>query len=143
MSYDTTKTFDKADEEMDKEIKRKEERTEARKKIDISWKELFPDPTEKVYAIMKNGVIFRATSHDEKKVHMGFRILEKEIKKRGYKIEDIEIVVHNHRKEKSFSRSDYKQYWTLGSQGFDGKFLMYCHRTKEAYDMNKEQIKNK
>jgi len=113
-----------------------------RENINYDWQDLFPDPLERVYVIMKDGTIFLYTSHYGDKVYASMGELERMLKKRGSSIKEIAIVIHNHRKEKSFSRSDYKQYWTLKAEGFDGRFLLYCHRTKEVYDIeNKEKLK--
>ena len=106
---------------------------EKRRQINISWKEFFPDHLERAYIIMKDGTIFQHSSQDDVMVDMSIGRLKEELESSGYDIKDIAIVIHNHRNKKRFSRSDYKQYWTLKSFGFDGQFLLYCHRTKEVY----------
>ncbi|MBA7521148.1 hypothetical protein ES705_13251 [subsurface metagenome] len=116
---------------------------EKKRQIDISWQELFPDHLERVYIIMKDGVIIQHSSQDEAMIDMSIGMLEKRLKERGSNIKEIAIIIHNHRMKKSFSRSDYKQYWMLKSYGFDGQFLMYCHRTKEVYPIEKEKSKKK
>ena len=111
---------------------------EKKRQIHISWQELFPDHLERVYIIMKDGTIFQHSSQDDLMVDMSIGRLKEELEGGGYGIKDIAVIIHNHRKEKSFFRSDYKQYWTLKSYGFDGRFLMYCHRTKKTYDIEDE-----
>jgi len=106
-----------------------------KRQINISWKELFPDHLERVYIFMKDGTIFRHSSQYESMIAMNIDMLEKELKEKNLNIKQIGVIVHNHRISKNFSRSDYRQYWTLKGYGFKGQFLMYCHRTKEIYDI--------
>jgi hypothetical protein len=112
---------------------------EEKKQINISWQQFFSDHLEKVYIIMKDGTILRHSSQNEIMVAMNMDILEEELKEKNSSIKQIAVVIHNHRMNKNFTRSDYKQYWALKSHGFDGQFLMYCHRTKKAYDIEKNK----
>jgi len=108
----------------------------------ISWQELFPDHLERVYIIMKDGAIIQHSSQHGTMIDISIGRLEEELRKRNSSIKEIKMVIHNHRNQKSFSRSDYKQYWALKSFGFDGQFLLYCHRTREVYDIEgKEKSK--
>ncbi|MBA7523221.1 hypothetical protein ES705_15344 [subsurface metagenome] len=109
-----------------------------KKKKTNPWQELFTEPIEKVYIIMKDKKGFEYTSHDEIKVHMRIGMLKEKLENRGYSIQDIAIVIHNHRRNKNFTRSDYKQYWMLKGYGFDGRFLLYCHRNKKVYDIEEK-----
>jgi len=117
-----------------------------KKKKTNPWQELFTELIEKVYIIMKDKKGFEYTSHDEIKVHMSIGRLEKTLKKiknKNYSIKDIAIIIHNHFKYCHFSREDYKQYWSLKSYGFNGQFLMYCHRTNKTYCLeDKKKIRN-
>jgi len=98
-----------------------------------SWLDYFPDPIERIYVVMKDEIAFKFTNHEERLVYMGAGILENILKKRGYKIKDIAIIIHNHRFEQKFSPADWRFYGDLMKRGFDGYFLIYCHRTKEVY----------
>jgi len=109
---------------------------EKKRQINISWQEFFPDHLERVYIIMKDGTIIQHSSQHEAMIDMSIGMLEAKLREKGSSIKEIAIIIHNHRKEKSFSRSDYKQYWTLKNYGFDGRFLIYCHRTKEVYPIS-------
>jgi len=106
-----------------------------KKGINISWQQFFPDHLERVYIIMKDGMIIPHSSQHDAMIDISIGMLETRLKERGSSIKEIAIIIHNHRKEKRFSRSDYKQYWTLKNYGFNGQFLIYCHRTKEIYDI--------
>ena len=111
---------------------------EKKRQINISWQQFFPDHLERVYIIMKDGIIFPYTSHYAGKVYISIGWLEKALKKhknKNYSIKDIAVVIHNHQKNKNFGQEDYEQYGMLKRYGFDGQFLMYCHRTKKVYDI--------
>ena len=116
---------------------------EEKRQINISWKELFPDHLERVYMIMKDGTILQHSSQQEAMISINIGMLEEKLREKNSSIKEITIVIHNHRMNKNFSRSDYKQYWTLKSFGFDGQFLMYCHRTNETYNIEKKKNQNK
>jgi len=118
---------------------------EKERQVNISWQELFPDHLERVYVIMKDGMIFQHSSQNETMVDMSIGMLEKRLKKfkgKNYSIKEIRIVIHNHRRNKNFTREDYKQYWMLKRYGFDGKFLLYCHRTNKTYEIEEDKSKS-
>ena len=109
---------------------------EKKRQINISWKELFPYHLERVCVFMKKGTtVFRFTSHYEMMVHLNVGSMEKELKEYDYKIENIKVVIHNHFTKCKFSDSDETQYRRLKKRGFNGLFLLYCHRTKKVYDI--------
>ena len=116
---------------------------EKKREITISWQELFPDHLERVYIIMKDGAIIQHSSQDDFMVDISIGRLKEELKNRDCSIKDIAVVIHNHRYKKEFSRGDYRQYWTLKDYGFDGQFLLYCHRTKEVYDIEEKEKSRK
>ena len=93
---------------------------------------------------MKDEIAFRFTSHYENMIDLGVGKLKKELKKRGYKIKDIETIIHSHFVDCKFSNADHRQHRALKKRGFNGRFLMYCHRTKITYDIedNKKGGKN-
>ena len=106
--------------------------------INYSWQELFPDHLERVYLVMKDGTIFPYTSHYGGKVYVSIGWLEEALKRyknKNYSIKDIAVVIHNHQKDKNFGQEDWRQYYMLKRYGFDGRFLLYCHRTKEVYNI--------
>ena len=109
--------------------------------INDYWQRLFSEPVEKVCIIMKDYTIFPHTSHYEDVIYMEIGRLEKALKKKGYKIEDIIIVIHNHLTVCRFSDDDYKLYRRLKKYGFDGLFLVYCHTSKKTYDIEKKKNK--
>jgi len=103
--------------------------------INKYWQELFPDPTEKVCIIMKDKGIFRFTSYNEQRVYMSVKRVEKKLKKHDFKISDIEIIIHNHFYNCKFSESDKKQYRVFKRYGFNGLYLLYCHKSNKIYPL--------
>lgn len=113
-----------------------------KEKQDNFWQGFFPDHLEVVYIIMKDGTSFSRTSHYETKVHMSIGKLEEMLKKfkdKDYDIKHIAIIIHNHFSNRDFSPEDRKQYSMLKKYGFKGLFLMYCHGTNKAYDIEDEE----
>ena len=108
-----------------------------------SWQELFTEPCEIVYFIMKDDTPFRCSSGREKSIHVPIEELKKRLKneKERYEIKDIAIIIHNHRTKARFLEADWKFYRDLKHRGFNGQFLMYCHRTKEVYDIEEKKEK--
>ena len=103
-----------------------------------SWQSLFTEPFEKVYVVMKDGATFPCTSKHEAMVDMSIGRLEEELRKikgKNYSIKEIAIVIHNHRVKKNFGQEDRRQYHMLKSYGFNGLFLLYCHRSDKTYNI--------
>jgi len=144
MSYNKTKTFDRADEEMDKKIKEKEERTDAQKTADKFWASKFKDLIETVYIVMKDGKAFAISSQEGGKVNLDIGRLDEQLRKmkgKNYSIKEIDTVTHNHLKVPKFSPSDSKQYRRFKDFGFTGKFLMYSHLRKQVYEYKLDEKK--
>lgn len=111
---------------------------EKKDSINDYWPNLFTEPCEKIIIFMKDEMIFEYAIQSEVKVNMSIGILEKKLRKfkgKNYSIKEIKLVIHNHRRKNYFSRSDYKQYRMLKKYRFNGRFLMYCHRTNKTYDI--------
>jgi hypothetical protein len=106
-----------------------------------SWQELFPDHLERVYVVMKDGATFPHTSRYEAMVDMSMGRLEEKLRRvkgKNYSIKEIAVVIHNHRMKKNFGREDWRQYYMLKNYGFNGLFLLYCHRTNKVYNIEKK-----
>jgi len=132
MSYDKTKTFDRADEELDKAVKVKEK----------SWGDYFTEPIETLYIQMHDNKTFKYTSSDEGEIDLNTQALqmwfEKVNKSMGtdYKIGNIKLILHNHRKNSKFSDRDYRTNTDLKNHGFNGYFLMYSNLSKKLYNID-------
>jgi len=119
----------------------------AEKEAEVNpWQKFFTEPGEIVYFIMKDRQPFQVSSGRVKSIHVPIEELKKRLKneEEGYEIKDIAIVIHNHRTKARFLEADWKFYRDLKRRGFNGRFLMYCHRTKITYDIedNKKGGKN-
>lgn len=115
----------------------------AKKKDDINpWQKFFTEPCEIVYFIMKDGQPFRVSSGGVKSIYVPIEELEKRFKneKEAYEIGDIAIVIHNHRIKPRFLEADWKFCRDLKRRGFNGQFLMYCHRTNKVYDIEDKNV---
>ncbi len=106
-----------------------------KKDIINSWQELFPDLIERIYIIMKDGKIFKHTTLEERRISSNAWMLKDALKQTPYKIKDITIIIHNHRFKRKFSTGDWTFYRDLKRRGFNGRFLLYCHRTNKIYDI--------
>lgn len=108
-----------------------------------SWQELFTEPCEIVYFIMEDGQPFRVGSGGVRSIYVPIEELKKRLKneKEGYEIKDIAIVIHNHRTKRKFLSADWKFYRDLKRRGFNGRFLLYCHRTEKVYDIEEKKKK--
>jgi len=106
-----------------------------------SWQDLFSEPVERVYMMMKDGLVLNHTSHYGDKIYMSIEALETTLKKfnKNYRIKDIAIIIHNHFKDFRFSPEDHKQYRRLKKHGFNGSFLLYSHLTKKVYDIEEKE----
>jgi len=102
---------------------------------------LFTDPVERVYFIMKDGMLFKHTDCYENVIYMRIEELEKELRtsERAYKIKDIAIVIHNHRTNKYFTPEDISQHKILKEYGFNGLFMIYCHMTNKTYCLRDQE----
>jgi len=109
--------------------------TEKEDVINDYWQSLFGDSIETLYIIMKDYTIFPYTSHYEDMIYMEIGRLEKALKKKGYKIKDIAIIIHNHLDDFRFSFLDHKQYRRFKKYGFSGSFLLYSNLTNKTYDI--------
>ena len=106
------------------------------KKQAKSWLDYFPDLVERIYIIMKDGMAFKHTNYEERLIRIGAGWLEETLKKKGYRIKDISIIIHNHRIERKFSDADWRFYRDLKKREFNGRFLIYCHLTKAVYSIS-------
>ena len=113
----------------------------ASENINNFWQGLFTEPVESVYFIMKDKMVFKDTNYFETTIYVKIEKLEERLKtpERNYKIGDMAIVIHNHRKKKYFTSEDRRQYEVLKKHGFSGLFLLYCHRTNKIYCMKENE----
>lgn len=105
--------------------------------INDYWKKLFSEPVETIYIIMEDGIGFRHSNQYEKLIYVDIKDLKKRLKTpdRIYEIKDIAIIIHNHLIKKKFSDNDKRFYRNLKKHGFNGMFLIYCHRTNKTYSL--------
>ena len=106
------------------------------------WKELFPDPCETLYLFMKDNKIFKYSTRNTGGILINAEGIKEALEStKKYSMKDIAIVIHNHRFNRRFSPGDWQFYRDLKKRGFKGLFLMYCHWTKEVYDIDEKKGK--
>lgn len=87
--------------------------------------QLFKEPVEICYLIMKDGTIYRTTQYLEDKVYLNINTLKQTLKKKEQTIGDIAIIVHNHLQPYRISENDKKIYYRLKGEGFKGTFVIF------------------
>ena len=133
MSYDKTKTFDRADEELNRVVE-----------LNKFWGEQFKELIERVYVVMKDGKTFTIDSQDETGINLDVGVLDESlrgIKDKKYNIKEIDTIIHNHFRRPTFSSGDKKQYMRLKKYGFTGKFLIYNHMREQVYEYKPKEKK--
>lgn len=86
-----------------------------------SW---FTEPIEICYFIMNDGAIYKHTSHEENRVE----ISTAEMKRDGYEVADIALIIHNHFVNPHFSLLDEDAYRRFYRKGFRGAFLLWRYK---------------
>jgi len=102
------------------------------------WQKFFTEPFETIYFIMKDGAPFRYSNKNKKGIYMNIEVLQERLKKvkgKDYSIKDIAVFIHNYYTRCKFSLEDRKFYRKFKRYGFNGLFLLYCHRTNKTYDI--------
>jgi len=117
MSYDKTKTFDKAEQELDKELNKKPK--------EMTYGSLFGRQKKEImYFIMNDGSTINVTSEQKNSINGKVRV----------RIGDIKTVIHNHLEIPNFSKGDEDFYSHLLGKGFKGKFLLFCKNKIRGLD---------
>ena len=110
--------------------------TEKADVLNHDWQSLFTEPCETIYIIMKDNKIFKDSTQNVGGVLVNAEGIKEALgNTRKYSMEDIAIVIHNHRFRRKFSSSDWQFYRDLKKRGFNGHFLMYCHISKKVYNI--------
>lgn len=89
----------------------------------------FTEPIEILYFITHDFIPHRLTSNDERQVVFYTDRLREDLKKEGYEIKDLIMVIHNHLKLGRISEKDKRFYRWLLANGFHGVFAIYLQGT--------------
>jgi len=102
-----------------------------------SWDTIFKGMSyETMYLKMNDGKLLKFTTYHKDKID---RVdFFKFIKKKGYKVSQIKVCIHNHpvRHNDGFSDNDKKFYQQICKNGFKGKFLLY--RRGKIYNLKEK-----
>lgn len=101
---------------------------------------LFTDPVEHLYLVMRDGNIFHLTSNIDYRICISHTILQ-DLKKHGYKVSDIIIMIHNHKFPHDLSEADRETWRWFRNRGFKGNFEIY-YQLPEPYIIIFEEVRN-
>ena len=99
------------------------------------FENMFTEPIEVLYLLTNDMRGYKLTSNYENIVLFRMWELEKTLKRDGYKISDIIVIIHNHTTQAYFSRRDIISYKVFKSNGFEGKFYIYVSRNRTIYEL--------
>jgi len=108
-------------------------------KTDV-FNDYFTEPNEILYFIMEDYKIFCYTDSLKNKISVSLFKLEKFLKKEGYEIENIAVIIHNHLLDCKFSKTDKKTYQRFKKYGFKGMYLLYSNLTNKVYILEDESV---
>ena len=92
----------------------------------------FKEPFETVFIIMGNGRIYGFSAHLENTVGIGALFIKDFLRNKGYEIDQIAIIVHNHSKMPHLSYSDICVYRELIRMGFKGFYGIYHEPSRKV-----------
>ncbi len=92
-------------------------------------KETFTEQYEIAIVYTYDGVVFFYSSHEEETIRLNAISLTADMKKFGYAVEDIILIMHNHWRPGDFSGPDIMFYKALALGGFKGVFALYHQST--------------
>lgn len=105
------------------------------------FKDKFKDPIEVCYLILADYTMYRLTSHDETKITFSFFELKRELKRRGHKISDIMIIIHNHEPgtSRKFSNRDIQTWYDFKAEGFVGNYYLLYEGNGVIYELIEDE----
>jgi len=92
----------------------------------------FKEPFETVFIIMEDGKIYGFSAHLENTVGIGATFIRDFLKRKGYEISQISIIVHNHSHMPKLSYSDITVYRELVRMGFKGSYGIYHEPSRKV-----------
>lgn len=103
---------------------------------------LFTEPCEVSYVIFYDGYILKFTSYEEMRVDMLYATLKVIVEKRGRKIKDIAIKIHNHLPGGgyNFSDGDLRFMRAMRQDGFKGSYCLKLPTGKIKYKRDENAI---
>ena len=93
------------------------------------------EPVESCYIVMKDKVRFYITSYHEARIESSYYNITKKLDRKGYKIKDIYLIVHNHWAWSRFTPTDKLLYIRLREDGFRGLFLLYVQPQGNVFSL--------
>lgn len=90
-----------------------------------SFEPFFREPVEIIMAVLNDGRYILFTEQRDGVVNVSPGVFQHVIKKYGYEIEYVALIIHNHFGPTPFSYTDKRFCQILAYNGFKGKFLVY------------------
>jgi hypothetical protein len=106
---------------------------------DDSFKPFFKEPFETLVFVLNDGRCLLLSEKNECAVKVCASLLNDFIKELGYRMEDVEIVIHNHLRGSRFGPQDKRFCWQLSQYGFQGKFLVYSQSRNKTIEYRYEK----
>lgn len=99
------------------------------------WEKLFTEPVEMIFYLYPNGAIVGFSTYEYDRISGDINQQLEAMEKKGLKLSDVMIIVHNHFTPGSFSTPDRASITTMKKKGFRGIYGIYHTATKtfEAY----------
>ena len=92
----------------------------------------FRDPTEKVWFLFKDGIIYGFTTEDNHCVNKSIYQVIAYFEREGRDVKDIIYIIHNHFVSPLFSQKDYYTLKVLKNYGFKGQFAIYVTSSQKV-----------
>lgn len=102
------------------------------------FKGMFIDPTETMYIIMSDMSSYVIHSYDDRGMDaVSFSVygFEERLKKDGYVMADVAVIIHNHYTKRYFSLEDIRLWQRFKKRGFLGNFYLYVNMNKTIYEL--------
>ena len=93
------------------------------------FKQWFTEPVESAYFYWANGTVLKFTSYEWNTISCNVAQAVEEIERRGYAVNALLFIIHNHMLPAGFSANDAGFYAGMKRHGFSGMFLLYYNGT--------------
>ena len=103
----------------------------------LVFRNRFIEPIENLYLLTYDLTLYKISSEQNRYVDFEMDGLKKSLKKRGHKISDIMIIIHNHppTAPRNFSKADIRTWREFKSEGFTGNFYLYISGFNAIYEL--------
>lgn len=90
----------------------------------------FREPFETCLVVMTDLAALTFSTHEAGRISVPAKVIIEHVKKLGYEVEDIAVIVHNHFTPAGFTQNDKDTYQYLKREGFRGAFGIWYTAVK-------------